>query len=114
MSALGWLMAPATVWGLAAAVPAVILEYLFRRLEGPWHSYWYIFIPAACFINYAVCQLVRQPGLNLIDAFIVFAFSTMLSRALLSVFVLGDHVGPGTWFALALLLMARIAQVGWK
>lgn len=111
---LATLLAPATLWGLAAAVPAVTLEFLFRKLPGPWHSYWYVFIPAACFINFAVCQLVRQPGLNLIDAFIVFAFSTTLSRTLISVFVLGDHVGPGSWFALGLLLMARVAQVGWK
>jgi hypothetical protein len=114
MSALGFVFAPATMWGFAAALPAVTLEYLFRRLEGPWHSYWYIFIPAACFINFAVCQLVRQPGLNLIDAFIVFAFSTTLSRTLISVFILGDHVGPGSWFALGLLLMARVAQIGWR
>jgi hypothetical protein len=111
---LATLLAPATLWGLAAAVPAVALEYLFRRLDGPWHSYWYIFIPAACFINYAVCQLVRQPGLSLIDAFIIFAFSTTISRICLSAFVLGDQVGPGSWFAVALLLMARIVQVGWK
>jgi hypothetical protein len=91
---LATLLAPATLWGLAAAVPAVALEYLFRRLDGPWHSYWYIFIPAACFINYA--------------------FSTTISRICLSAFVLGDQVGPGSWFAVALLLMARIVQVGWK
>lgn len=103
-----------TFWGLAAAIPAVILEYLFRKLPGPWHSYWYVFIPVACFINYAVCQLVRAPGVNLIDAFIVFAFSTTLSRVFISVVLLGDPVKVGTWIALTLLLLARLAQLYWR
>lgn len=101
------------LWGLAAAVPAVACEYLFRRLEGPWHEHWYIFVPIAICINYAVCQLVRQPGTTLLDAFIVFALATTATRVLVSVVVLGDPVKGGTWFALALLLMARVAQTMW-
>lgn len=106
-------LSPVTYWGLAAAIPAVLLEYLFRRLSGPYFSYWYVFIPLAIVINYAVCQLVRQPNVNLIDAFIVFAFCTTLSRVALSLFVLGDKVNTGTWIALSLLLLARLAQSFW-
>lgn len=101
------------LWAFAAGVPAVLAEYLFRRLPGPYLDYWYLFVPLAVWINYAVCQLVRTPGTSLIDALIVFALATMFTRVAVSVFVLGDAVGGGTWFALGLLIMARIAQLYW-
>ena len=104
---------PATAWALAAAVPAVLCEYLFRKLPGPWHHYLYVFIPCALFINYAVCQLIRQPGLSLLDALIVWTLSIMVLRVF-ATYMLGDAVAAGTWFALALIVMARIVQVGWR
>jgi hypothetical protein len=38
-SAFTW-VSPSTFWGLGAALPAVLAEYLYRRLPGPWIEYW--------------------------------------------------------------------------
>jgi hypothetical protein len=59
---------PATFWGLGAALPAVLAEYLYRRLPEPWIEYWWLW--------------------------------TSDQR--------------GTWFALGLLTMARVAQGFWR
>jgi len=109
---LQW-VSPATLWGLAAAIPAVLAEYLYRRLPGEWHEYLWIWTPIALAVSYSICQLVRQPSTSLLDAFVVWAFSTTIMRVALTVLVLGDPVKGGTWFALGLLLMARVAQTFW-
>ena len=106
-------LGPATWWGLAAAVPAVLVEYLYRVLPGSWLSHLYLWIPLQMAISYAICQLLRIPQTALLDAFIVFAFSTTFMRVALTVLVLHDPVKGGTWFALALLVMARISQSFW-
>jgi hypothetical protein len=108
------LLNPLTYWGLAAGIFAVSAEYLFRRLDGTWIDNWYIFAPLALLINYCVCQMVKQPSTSLIDAFIVFALSTTVTRVFVTVTLLDDVVKAGTWFALGLLLMARIAQMYWR
>jgi hypothetical protein len=106
-------LGPATLWGLAAAVPAVLAEYLYRTLPGPWHHYLYLWVPMQLTIGYCIYRLVTIPGTPLMDAFIVWAFSTTFIRVALSVFVLHDVVKGGTWFALALLVLARVAQSFW-
>ena len=106
-------MNPATFWGLTAAVPAVTAEYLYRVLPGPWWHYLYLWTPIGLIVSYSICQLVRVPQTTLLDAFVVWAFSTTAMRVALTVFILGDSVKPGTWFALGLLIMARIAQSFW-
>jgi multidrug transporter EmrE-like cation transporter len=107
------LLAPATLWALAAAVPAVAAEYLYRKLPGPWLQYWWLWTPIALSVSYCICQLVRQPSTSLLDAFVVWAFSTTFMRVLVSTLVLGETIKGGTWFALALLMMARVAQTFW-
>ena len=102
-----------TLWGLLAAIPAVLAEYLYRVLPGPWLTYWYLWVPMQLSIGYCICQLVREPNTTLLDAFVVWAFSTTALRVVVSVFILGDTVKGGTWFALGLLTMARIAQTFW-
>ena len=103
---------PSVWWGLAAAVPAVAAEYLYRVLPGTWIDYWWVWLPISLSVSYSVCQLVRQPGNSLLDAFVVWAFSTTFLRVVATM-ALGDHVREGTWVALALLVLARVAQTMW-
>jgi hypothetical protein len=111
---------PAAVWGLGAALPAVTAEYLYRTmnhgtwwLQGPWWHHLWLWAPLQLSIGYCVYRLVTIPQTSLLDAFVVFAFSTTALRVFVSVVVLGDPVKGGTWFALALLILARIAQTWW-
>lgn len=112
---MSWLsgLGPATWWGLTAAVPAVLAEYLYRTISGPWWHYLYLWLPIQLTIGYSIYRLVTVPQTTLLDAFVVWAFSTTFMRVLLSTLVLHDSIKPGTWFALGLIIMARIAQVFW-
>lgn len=105
-------ISPGTWWGLAAAFPAVLAEYLYRVLPGAWVEYLYLWIPIQLSIGYCIYRLVTTPNTTLLDAFVVWAFSTTAMRVLVTM-GLGDHVKGGTWFALSLLVMARVAQVFW-
>jgi hypothetical protein len=107
------MMSPPVVWGLLAAVPAVLAEYLYRTLPGPWWHWLWIWAPLQLSIGYCVYRLVTTPNQTLMDAFVVWAFSTTALRVAITVLLLGDAVKPGTWFALGLLVMARIAQTCW-
>jgi len=110
---MNWLLAPATLWGLAAAVPAVAAEYLYRVFAQhgwPWWQGLPIWIPFQLAIGYCIYRLVIIPQLTLMDAFVVWAFSTTFLRVAVSVFLLNDFVKPGTWFALLLLMAARAVQ----
>lgn len=107
------ILSPATLWGLIAAVPAVLAEYLYRTLPGPWHHYLYLWLPISMSISYSIYRLVTIPQTSLMDAFIVWAFSTTAMRVFVTVVLLGDKVKEGTWFALALLVLARVAQARW-
>ena len=107
------LMGPATLWGLGAAVPAVLCEYLYRTLPGPWWSYLYLWVPMQLAIGYSIYRLVTVPQTSLLDAFVVWAFSTMVMRVFLTTVILGDVVRFGTWIALGLIILARTAQAVW-
>lgn len=104
---------PATLWGLTAAVPAVLAEYLYRTLPGPWHHYLYLYAPISLTISYSIYRLVTIPQTTLLDAFVVWAFSTTFMRVIVTVVFLGDLVRPGTWVALGLLIVARAVQAYW-
>lgn len=104
---------PATLWGISAAIPAVGMEYLYRTLPGPWWHYLYLWVPMSLGISYSIYRLVTIPQTNLLDAFIVWAFSTTAMRVIVSTVVLGETIGSGTWIALALVVLARIAQSYW-
>ena len=107
------ILGPATMWGLAAAVPAVLAEYLYRTLPNPWWHYLPLWTVLHLTIGYSIYRLVTIPQTALLDAFIVWAFSTTAMRVVVSVVFLGDTIKAGTWFALGLLIMARIAQSFW-
>lgn len=116
IQAVQMLVSPAAMWGLVAAVPAVTNEYLYRRLasmDGSWLDWWYVWIPSQLLISYAIWRLVTVPQTTLMDAFVIWALSTTALRVFASVVLLNDPVRGGTWFALGLLIMARIAQTYW-
>ena len=113
MSTFAGMISPAAWWGLAAALPAVTAEYLYRTLKGDWIDHIYLWVPLQLAIGYCIFRLVTVPNTTLLDAFVVWAFSTTLMRVFISVAILGDPIKGGTWFALGLLLMARIAQSFW-
>lgn len=106
-------VSPSTLWGLAAAVPAVLNEYLYRTWGSPM-SWWFpIFLACQLTIGYSIFRLVTIPNQSLLDSFIFWAFSTTFMRVFISTVLLHDHVKGGTWFALGLIFMARIAQTFW-
>lgn len=111
------LLSPAAIWGLLAAVPAVLAEYLYRTLDlsGPhaWLKHLWLWIPLQLSIGYCIFRLVTIPHTTLMDSFAIWAFSTIAMRVAVSVLFLHDPVKAGTWYALALILMARIAQTFW-
>ena len=79
-----WPLTPATLWGLTAAVPAVLAEYLYRTLSGPWWHYVWIWVPIQLSIGYSIYRLVTIPQLVLMDSFVVWAFSTTFMRVIVS------------------------------
>lgn len=112
---MSWLT-PATLWGLSAAVPAVVAELIYKRWPTDW-PWWYglpVWIPLQLAIGYFIFRLVTVPNSgSLLDAFVVWAFSTTAMRVAVSMVILGEPVKGGTLFALGLLIMARIAQSFW-
>lgn len=113
MSTVAAFFGPAIMWGLLAAVPAVTAEYLYRTIEGPWLRYIWLWTPLQLSIGYCIYRLVNIPNTALLDAFVAWAFSTIAMRVLVSVVLLGESIRGGTWYALGLIVMARIAQVAW-
>ena len=107
-----WL-SPAAFWGLVAAIPAVLAEYLYRVLPGPWWQYLWIWIPFSLSISYAINRLVKVPQTALLDAFVIWAFSTMALRVVVTLALLRDPVRQGTWIALGLIVLARCIQAWW-
>ena len=107
------LISPAAWWGIGAAIPAVAAEYLYRTVTGPWWKYLWLWTPLQLTISYCIYRLLIVPNTSLLDAFVVWAFSTTALRVFVSVAILGEVVKGGTWFALGLLCMARIAQTFW-
>jgi type IV secretory pathway VirB6-like protein len=109
-----WL-SPAALWGLGAAIPAVIAEYLYKtwNVDVPWWHGLPMWIPLQMAIGYCIFKLVSTPGNTLLDSFVIWAFSTTFLRVLVSVVILGETVKGGTWFALGLLIMANIAKTFW-
>lgn len=101
-------------WSLLAAVCAVALEYLYRRLDGGWWEYLWVWTPLSLCISYSICKLIRTPGLPLVGALIIWSVAIMGLRVLVSAVILRDHIALGTWVALGLMVLARISQQVWR
>lgn len=109
-----WL-SPSAFWGLSAALPAVVAELIYKRWPAEW-PWWYglpLWVPLQLSIGYCIYRLVSQPSSTLLDAFVVWALSTTAMRVFVSTIILQETIKGGTWFALALLVMAKIAQSFW-
>jgi hypothetical protein len=100
-----------TLWGLLAGIPAVGLEYYYRTMEGSWFGNLWVILPAQLALSYGIYSLVTQPHVNLVDAVVIFSWSTIFLRVLVTLFVLHDPVSKGTWMALGLLATARVVQM---
>lgn len=103
-----------TFWSLLAIIPVIVTEYMFRTVPGGWFGNLHYYLPMQLLVSYCVYRLVTMPGMSLVEAFVIWAISTSVARVILSVFVLHDHVSNGTWMALALILVAKLAQSIWK
>ena len=103
------LLSQATLWGLAAAIPAVTAEYLYRVLPGPWWTHLYLWVPIQMTIGYGIYRMVTASP-NLLDAFIVWNVATTGMRVFVTLVVLRDDVAFGTWVALILVMLAKGAQ----
>lgn len=101
-------------WSLVAAASAVLMEYLYRTLPGPWWHWVWIWTPLALVISYAICFLVRTPGIPLVGALIIWSLAVMGMRVFVTTVILGDTVALGTWIALGLMICARFAQQVWR
>ena len=106
-------MNPAVLWGLGAGVPAVVLEYLYRTLPGPWSASLWLYAPMQLFIGYSIYRLVTTPGVTLLDALVVFAGATAALR-IAATYALGDTIRASTWAAFALVMLANIIRTYWR
>lgn len=103
---------PQILWGIGAAIPAVLAEYLYKTWPSEW-PWWYglpVWIPIQLGIGYCIYRLVSIPNTTLLSAFVAWAFCTTFMRVLVSVGILGENVGKGTWIALGLVVMAQVAK----
>lgn len=104
----------ATMIGILTAIPAITSEYLYKIRGGNWVDDLWMYLPLQLCISYGVFRLVTMPGTTLLDAFVVWAFSTVAMRVMVSQFVLGEAIAPGTWAALVILMFARYIQYTWR
>lgn len=98
------------LFGFAAAAIAVAAETMYRSVTGPWHHYLWAWIPMQTAMSYCIYRLVTYPQTSLLDAFVTFAFCTITMRVAASIFILGDDIRLGTWVALGLIVLAKVAQ----
>jgi hypothetical protein len=103
-----------TLWSIAAAIPVLITEYLFRTQTGGWLANLHYYLPLQMAVSYCVYRLVTEPDTSLVEAFVAWAVCTTIGRVILSTLVLHDDIKAGTWFALGLILMAKVAQSFWR
>ena len=104
----------ASLWATAAAVVAVYLESIYKTMSGTFlQNLWYIG-PLQLLVSYCLYRVIVTPNLTLIDAFVIWGMMTMALRTAVTVAVLHETVQAGTWFALALMILARISQSYWR
>lgn len=103
-----------TWWALLGAVLASYTEYLYRTVQGPWWHYLWFWVPSQTLVGFCVYKIVTTPNTSLLAAFVVWTFATMAMRVLISVVALQDAVSTGTWVALGLIVLAKIAQYAWR
>ena len=98
------------VWALVSSSLVVTCEAVFKHTDNYFARVW-LFIPLALMINYAIFRLVSLSP-NLPAAFVVFSTINIVTRTVVSLW-LGHLIGPGTWIAIGLLLVASAARHVW-
>lgn len=102
------------IYSLIAALCAVTLEYLYRVMPGTWWEWAWFYMLFSLTISFCIYKLITVPGQPLVGALIMWSFAVIGLRVFVSAVVLRDHIAPGTWAAVGLLIVARVAQVVWK
>ena len=97
------------LWGVLAAVAAVILEGLYARtprfLSWPLVG---VLAVAQPVIAYSIYRMV-QSSTSIVGAVVVFGFATLCLRTGMSLY-LGQTISTGTWVAVFLVFLAQIAR----
>jgi hypothetical protein len=99
-------------WAFLAATFAVTAEVLYKK-GFAWGDYWWLFVPMAVVINYAVFRTVMG-GPTLLLSIVAFSLSTLVLRSLASQFLLGEPLAKGNLVALCALGAAVVAGHLWK
>ncbi len=102
------------VWSIMAAILAVLAEYLYRTIPGPWINHLWLWTPIQLAIGFCICQLVRTPGVPLVGALIIWSLCIIGLRIFVSAVLLHDTISIGTWVALCFMVAARFAQTIWR
>lgn len=95
------------LWGVLAAVAAVILEGLYARTPR-FLSLWWILLLLQPVIAYSIYRMV-QSSTSIVGAVVVFGFATLCLRTGMSLY-LGQTISAGTWVAVVLVFLAQIAR----
>lgn len=104
----------ATLWSIIAGIVAIACEYGYRKLGGSYWAHIYLWIPAGMVVGYGVHALVSVPRTSLLAAFVTWTLTTMVCRVIVCALILRDPVTRGTWLAVALMILAKLAQQVWK
>jgi len=102
-----------SLYGFAAAVLAVTLEYLYKVAPGTWLSNLWYFLPLQLGISWLLYKMIQLP-ISLLEVFIVWTVSTAVLRIFVSVFLLEQYISNGVWAATAMLILARVVQIVWR
>lgn len=107
----------AFAFGAVAGVAAVVAEWAYKQewaTSVPWWHHLHLWLPLQLVIGYCIYRLVNLPGVNLLDAFVVFAFCTALLRIVTAIFLLHQHIPIQSWVAFALVLSAPLVKTFWN
>lgn len=102
-----WLINLFTITG---ALGAIFCEYTYRRYpDMNWFQNMYWIAPIQLYVGYAVYRAVIASH-SLLDAFILWASSTMLARFFVSAVILGESISTTSYAAFLLIIIARVIQ----
>lgn len=96
-------------WAALASLAAVLVETIFRKYSYfGWVKLFPIILIPMLVINYSVFRLMRDVD-DFIGGFVLFSLVNLGLRALIGEFLLNESATPGTWVAIALTLLAKLA-----
>lgn len=98
------------LFGLLSGVAAVTLEwrYAISPTFWTWRVIGWVLV-CQPIIAYSIYRLVKASP-NLIVAIVVFSFSTLCLRTILTLTIQRQNISTGTWVALGLLVLSQLAR----